>query len=201
MIISSNNQIKNAVALSSNADNGIMIRKYFIELEKLVNQFRETILDEYYSDKKIKHNNEQIYPEKEGIYITKERIVDTEKYKYKHKVSYTTNLKKRVRVLNTSVSDNEELVYFLEVRQAKFIEYILKYSLHNYVYRKRREFFICPLSTILKKLRHCVQFTNSLSDKDDVSMHRSNNPLVHINNISQNELHNNVLITFNDVKI
>lgn len=154
------------LALRSRAKNGEKIRKYYIKLEEIVNQYKNEILELYNQEQEIKKLNNKIYPRKPGIYIIREtKIINTNinknnnnNKKYRYKLGRTNNLKERMAVYNTGSSDNVDLIYFEEILSHVIIERCIKFGLVQYAYKKNKEFYDCSLKKIKDMIISCIKF-------------------------------------------
>jgi prophage antirepressor-like protein len=92
------------------------------------------------------------YPKGTHIYI----IEDDKKYK----IGYTDNLEKRLQTYNTGKANKLEYVYYKKTKYGKEIEICLKAMLNKYIYKSNKEFYICNINIIIKKILKCIKIEN-----------------------------------------
>lgn len=146
------------LALSSNAKNGEKLRKYYIKLESIVDQYKNEIIELYNHEQKIKKLNKKIYPRKPGIYIIREINLVEKKRTIRYKLGSTGNLMERMAVYNTGSSNNIDLIFFEECINYKLLESCIKYGLKKYVYRGKKEFYDCSIKKIKTMIKSCINF-------------------------------------------
>jgi len=120
--------------------------KYKGELDKLNNKFKQAKKE----IRILKHNQKKKNYKATGlIYVI--RPIDTNK-KNLLKPGKTTNFNKRLNTYNTSLSDDVEILFSLEVNDPDAVEHCMKGLLHKFVYRKNKEYYECTL----KKFREII---------------------------------------------
>jgi prophage antirepressor-like protein len=104
---------------------------------------------------KVLHNNmtKNKYPQGTHIYI----IEDDKKYK----IGYTDDLKKRLQTYNTGKANKLEYVYYKKTKCGKEIEICLKAMLNKYIYKSNKEFYVCDVNIIIKKILNCIKIEKS----------------------------------------
>jgi len=146
------------VALSSKAKNGVKVKKYYIKLEKLVDRYKDEILELYKHEREINKLNNRVYPERPGVYVIRETKIVNNKNQYRYKLGRTNNLKERMAVYNTGSSDNVDLAFFTEILNHVLVEKCVKNGLTPYVYKKNKEFYDCSIQKIRDMIHSCVAF-------------------------------------------
>jgi phage anti-repressor protein len=145
------------LALNSNSKNGKKIRKYYIKLESIIDHYKDEIVELYKNEQEIKKLNKKIYPKKPGIYIIREiRITANNKKRIRYKFGSTGNLRYRMNVYNTGVSDKVDLIFFEEQLNFKVLESCVKDGLKEFAYKEGKEFFTCSLRKIKKMIKSCI---------------------------------------------
>lgn len=71
------------------------------------------------------------------------------------RVGRSTKLDKRIAVYNSSVPDNMELLFTLQVDDPVAVEYCIKGLMHKYIYRANKEYYECSLSLMVKAIQGC----------------------------------------------
>jgi hypothetical protein len=105
------------------------------------------------------------YPKGTHIYI----IEDDNKYK----IGYTDDLEKRLRTYNTGKANKIEYVYYKKTICGKEIEICLKAMLNKYIYKSNKEFYVCTLDIIIKKILKCIKI-----EKNESSCKVMNNNMI-----------------------
>lgn len=134
------------------------IRKYgsYKATEELQQKF-EKINEKY---KKIKKENKILqnnqnktkYPVKGMIYVVRPIESDNEKL---FKIGRTSDLNKRLNTYNTSVPDDMEVLFTMEVNDPIAVELCIKGFLQKYIYRDRKEYYECTLKKIKDIIKKC----------------------------------------------
>ena len=89
------------------------------------------------------------YPKGTHIYI----LEDDNKYK----IGYTDDLVKRLQTYNTGKANKLNYVYYKKTKCGYEIETCLKAMLNKYIYKSNKEFYICKLDIIIKKILLCIK--------------------------------------------
>lgn len=146
------------------------VRTYFIEIEKLMDKYKNYIIDALNKKVGILENNQKPIPNNKSgiIYVLKtdHDIINL------YKLGKTKKFKERIRTHNSSHIDNVDIVHIYETNYIDEVEKCLKNVLSTKQYRKRKEFFQIDLD-ILKELIHSC-------DKMSLKVRKSNR------NIKQN---------------
>jgi phage anti-repressor protein len=135
------------------------VRTYFIEIEKLMNKYKNYIIEALNEKIHILENNQKTIPDKKSgiIYVLKtdHNIVNL------YKIGKTKKFKERIRTHNSSHIDNVDIVHIYETEYIDEVEKCLKNILSSKQYKKRKEFYEIDLD-ILKEL---IQTCNKMSLK------------------------------------
>ena len=140
------------------------VRSYFIEIEKLMNKYKNYIIEALDKRINILENNQKSIPNNKCgvIYILKTNynIIDL------YKIGKTKKFKERIRTHNSSHIDNVDIIHIYESNYIDEVEKCLKNALSSRQYKKRKEFYEIDLD-VLKEL---------ISDCDKISLKvRKNN--------------------------
>jgi phage anti-repressor protein len=129
------------------------VRTYFIEIEKLINKYKNYIIEALNKKVNILENNQRpISNTKSGIiYILKtdKDIIDL------YKIGKTKKFKERIRTHNSSHIDNVDIVHIYETDYIDEVEKCLKNILSTKQYRKRKEFYQIDLDILKKLIKTC----------------------------------------------
>ena len=96
------------------------------------------------------------YPKGTHVYI----IEDNDKYK----IGYTDDLQKRLRAYNTGRSDKVDYAYYKKTKCGEEVEICLKSMLNKYLYKSNKEFYVCDIDIIIKKILKCIKYEKKCSD-------------------------------------
>ena len=98
------------------------------------------------------------YPKGTHVYI----IEDDEKYK----IGYTDDLQKRLQAYNTGRSDKVDYEYYKKTKCGKEVETCLKSMLNKYIYKSNKEFYVCDIDIIIKKILKCIKYEKNCCDNN-----------------------------------
>ena len=71
------------------------------------------------------------------------------------KLGYSADFNKRLNTYNTTVPDNVEVLFTLEVTNYKAVELYIKKLMKPFVYRKNKEYYECSLARLRKMVLKC----------------------------------------------
>ena len=129
------------------------VRTYFIEVEKLMNKYKDYIIDALNKKVGVLENNQKTIPNNKNgvIYILKtdKDIVDL------YKIGKTQKFKERIRTHNSSHIDNVDIVHIYETKYIDEVEKCLKNVLSTRQYRKRKEFYQIDLDVLKELIKSC----------------------------------------------
>ena len=133
------------------------VRTYFIEIEKLMNKYKNYIIEALNNKVGVLENNQKpINNTKEGvIYVlnTDFNIVDL------YKIGKTKKFKERIRTHNSSHIDNVNVAFIYETKNVDTVEKCLKAILESKQYRKRKEFYQIDLDVLKELIKTCDELT------------------------------------------
>lgn len=98
------------------------------------------------------------YPKGTHVYI----IEDNEKYK----IGYTDDLQKRLQTYNTGRSDKVDYAYYKKTKCGKEVETCLKSMLNKYLYKSNKEFYVCDIDIIIKKILKCIKYEKNCENNN-----------------------------------
>lgn len=133
------------------------VRTYFIEIEKLMNKYKDYIIEALNKKINILENNQKpIQDNKNGvIYVLKTDYDIVNLYK----IGKTKKFKERIRTHNSSHIDNVNIVHIYETNNIDAVETCLKGVLMSTQYKKRKEFYEIDLDVLKKLIKTCDQMT------------------------------------------
>jgi phage anti-repressor protein len=140
------------------------VRTYFIEVEKLMNKYKNYIIDNLNKKVNILENNQKPIPNNKSgiIYILKTDHDILNLYK----LGKTKKFKERIRTHNSSHIDNVDIVHIYETNYIDEVEKCLKNVLSTKQYRKRKEFYQIDLDVLKELIQTC--------DKMSLKVRKSN---------------------------
>jgi prophage antirepressor-like protein len=124
--------------------------------QKLKNLNKKIIKLEKDNIKLKKDMTKNKYPKGTHIYI----IEDNQKYK----IGYTDDLQKRLQSYNTGRSNKVDYIYYKKTKCGKEVETCLKSMLNKYIYKSNKEFYVCDIDIIIKKILKCIKYEKNCSD-------------------------------------
>jgi phage anti-repressor protein len=163
--------IRNKILLSSNCFKEICmisqskkakeVRKYFIEMEKLIIRYHETIKEEMYKKIGLLKINQKPKINTRGgvIYIIKALNTDETLYK----IGKTKDLKNRLKTYNSGNANSIEPVFILKVDDIEGVENCIKNACKKFQYRKYKEVYEINLEVLKIAIIKCEDLSNSMS--------------------------------------
>ena len=133
------------------------VRTYFIKIEKLLDKYKQIIIDDLNKKIGIMENNQKpiISPQKGVIYVLKSNL-DIENL---YKIGRSKKFKNRQNTHNSSHPDNVHISLVFETDNISEVENCLKAVLKSKQYRKRKEFFQIDIDSLKKILDGCETVT------------------------------------------
>jgi phage anti-repressor protein len=177
------------LCMASRTKNSKLVRSYYIELEKLVDKYKDVIIKTM--KKEIKTKNRQIevllndlknddLPDGDHVYIFKEKDEFGITY---YRIGQTKNLKKRFSTHNSSSVHKKELLFKIKTNDKEYLESCLLTLLDKYRYKNEKDFFKTTISKIEKAIKMCneaiIEFDcfecdNDNNDKETFNEHLLN---------------------------
>ena len=157
------------ICLLSKTKKGEEVRTYFIELEKLINNYKNYIIDALQSTVKILENNQKPIPTntKGVIYILKSPKDIDGIYRF----GKTHDFKNRLANYNSANSDKMEVLFIFETKNLTQIESCVISQIKQFRYKKRKDFFQIDIEIIKELINSCDQLTLKFKKK----INKSNN--------------------------
>ena len=162
---------------STKSKKGIEVRRYFIEIEKMLYKYKDTIIKSLNNELTLVKNNQKPKPDgkKKKIYIFK--ALNTEQTLYK--LGKSKNIRNRLNSHNSALANDLILVHEFETDNMHGVEQCIKGLMRVAQYRKYKEVYQVDLDILKKFLKQCDDSINfikellnkNLSDKDKLFMH------------------------------
>jgi phage anti-repressor protein len=143
------------ISMKSKGSKADEVRNYYITLEKLIDKYKDHIINSM--DQKIiqLQNNQKpkVNVEKGVIYVIKAYGDSNDLYK----IGKTKNLAKRLNGYNSGRADDLVPLLVFETDDIDLIENCVKSLLKKYQYRKHKEIYEADIDSIKKALESCYQ--------------------------------------------
>jgi len=151
------------ICLLSKTKKGEEVRTYFIELEKLINNYKNYIIDALKSTVHILENNQKSIPTniKGVIYILKSPKDIDGIYRF----GKTLDFKNRLANYNSANSDKMEVLFIFETKNTQQIEDCVISQIKQFRYKKRKDFYQININIIKQLISSCNQLTLKFKKK------------------------------------
>jgi hypothetical protein len=140
------------------------VRNYFIDVETTLNKYKNYIIEglsEKLSTIK-KGRKPKINPEKAIIYIFK--TADTPQNSL-YKIGRTKDLTKRLQSHQSSLSEDIEILFYLETDDAKTVESCIKNFAKKFQYRKYKEVYEVNINILKLLATKCEKFKLDIEEE------------------------------------
>ena len=133
------------------------VRTYFLELEKLIHNYKNYIIEALQATVNLLENNTKEVSQKiKGtVYILRSPKDIDGIYRF----GQTESFKKRLSNYNSANSDKMEVLYIFETKDSKKIQDCVIVQIKELRYRKRKDFYEINLNLLKKIINECSEFT------------------------------------------
>jgi len=146
------------LCLLSKTNKAEEVRTYFIELEKLILNYKNYIIEGLNKTINILENNQKEIPQKiKGTVYILRSIKDIDGI---YRFGQTEDFKKRLANYNSSNSDKMEVKYIFETKDSKKIQDCVIAQIKPLRYKKRKDFYEIDINILKKILKDCIDITN-----------------------------------------
>jgi len=167
---------------STKSKKGSEVRRYFIEIEKMLYKYKDLIIKNLSTELTLVKNNQKPKPDgkKRKIYIFK--ALNTEETLYK--LGKSKNIRKRLNSHNSALANDLILVYEFETDNMHGVEQCIKGLMRDAQYRKYKEVYQVDLEILKNFLKSCDDNINiikellnknltdkNITNKDKIFMH------------------------------
>ena len=172
------------LCLLSKTRRGEEVRTYFLELEKLINNYKNYVISGLQSTIKVLENNQKPTPTntKGVVYILRSPKDIDGIYRF----GKSKDFKDRLTVHNSSNSDKMEVLYIFETKNAQQIEGCVISQIKQFRYKKRKDFYQVDIDVIKQIIKSC----NSLTLKYKKALNKSTKN----NNLGGSKTKNNLFL-------
>jgi len=148
---------------STKSKKGKEVRRYFIDVEKLLNKYKDYIINGLEDKVKTLQNKRKpkINPSKGVIYVF--RTPDTPENNL-YKIGRTIDLKKRLQSHSSGLSEDIDVILIYEVDDVVKIEKCAKESMKKYQFRKYKEVYQVNIDIIKFVIENCAKFHKLLDN-------------------------------------
>ena len=137
------------------------VRTYFIELEKLISNYKNYIIEGLQKTISILENNQkEIPPNIKGVVYVLRSPKDIDGI---YRFGQTEDFKKRLANYNSANSDKMEVVYIFETKNSKNIQDCIIAQIKQHRYKKRKDFYEIDINLLKNIMKDCTDMTKKYS--------------------------------------
>lgn len=147
------------LAMRSHSKKAERVRRYYLELEKVLDKYKDYIIEGISEKYDLVLNNQKpiITPSKGVIYV-----IQTADDVSLYKIGKSSNFKNRIRNYNADKADNIKPILVYETDDIDNVEKCLKGHMKEFQYRKYKEVFQVDIGLIKKVLEQCDCNSNTI---------------------------------------
>ena len=151
------------ISQSTKSQKGKEVRKYFIEVEKMLYKYKDIIISNLVKENELLKNNQKAKPRtnEKTIYIFKALNTDLTL----HKLGRSIDLKQRLKQYNSGLANDIKVVYEYHTENIESVEDCLKALLREKKYRKYKEVFEVDLDIIKEAIEICDKSVKLINKK------------------------------------
>jgi len=152
------------------------VRTYFIEVEKLLNKYKDYIIKEMKSTINILENNQKEPQQNvKGVVYVLRSFKDIDGI---YRLGQTEKFKQRIANYNSANSDNVKVLYIFETKNSKKVQDCVIAQIKEKRYKKRKDFYQIDLNLLKQMIKDCDCFTLKYKGKLDKQIGGSDNEKV-----------------------
>jgi phage anti-repressor protein len=145
------------LCLLSKTNKAEEVRTYFLELEKLIGNYKNYIIDGLKKTIQILENNTKEVSQKiKGTVYIIRSIKDINGI---YRFGQTENFKERLSNYNSANSDKMEVMYIYETKDSKKIQDCVIAQIKPLRYKKRKDFYEIDINVLKKIINDCIELT------------------------------------------
>lgn len=153
------------LCMMSRTEKAREVRKYFIEMEKLIKVYHDTIKQEMYKQIGVLKNNQKPKVDITGgiIYVIKAQNSNETLYK----IGKTGNIKNRIKNYNSGNANDIVPEFIMKVVDIDGVEKCIKDSCKRFQYRKYKEIYEVDIDVLKKIMSKCSDLLTFIIKSDD----------------------------------
>jgi len=142
------------------------VREYYIEIEKLIDKYKDIIIEEHNKKIQILENDlrKEIQPFGDICYIFEE--TDELNIKY-YRLGQTENLAKRMASHNSSSVHKKVVAFKIKTTNILHYEACLRGSMYDFRYKNNKDYYKIPLDKIKYAIKNCGEVVEKLKNNMD----------------------------------
>lgn len=153
------------LCLLSRTKKAELVRTYYLELEKLLFNYQQSIIkDLQYTVNILENNQKEIINNKKATIYIIQSLKDIDGI---YRFGKTIDFKKRLQNYNSSNSDKMKVIYIYETKFADIIESCVLLQIKKYRYKKRKDFYQINLNILKNIISDCNNLTLKYKQKLD----------------------------------
>jgi phage anti-repressor protein len=137
------------------------VRKYFLDIEKLVKRYYETIKESLYKKIGLLETNQKPKINIKGGVVYIIRALNSEATLYK--LGKSKDLRYRLNGYNSGNANDIEPLFILQVNDIDNVETCIKKTVKEYQYRKYKEVYEIDIEILKKIMEKCDQVVNEMA--------------------------------------
>lgn len=136
------------------------VRKYFIEMERLIRRYYEMIQQDMYTELGLTKKNQKpkVCPKDGVLYIIKATNTSDTLYK----IGKTKNLCNRLKTYNSDKANDIEPLFMIPVKDIDSAEKCVKSLIKRFQYRKYKEVYEMDLEVLQELVEKCTDLANAM---------------------------------------
>jgi len=137
------------------------VRKYFIEMEKLVKRYYEKMKESMYKEVGLLKANQKPKTSIKGGVIYILRALNTDATVYK--IGKSGDLAKRLKTYNSGNANDIEPEFIIPVQNIHATEQCIKVSIKQFQYRKYKEVYEIDIQVLKELMEKCTEISNKIA--------------------------------------
>jgi phage anti-repressor protein len=149
------------LCMISQTEKAKQVRKYFLEMEKIVKRYHEIIQEKLNEELGLlKKNQKPKLKKKQGgvVYIVEAMNTETTLYK----IGKSKNIEDRLKTYNTGNANDIDTLFELYVKDKDAVELCVKNAIKKFQYRKYKEVYEADLQMLKEIVVSCDEFSGAL---------------------------------------
>jgi phage anti-repressor protein len=156
------------ICMLSRTDKAKEVRKYFLEMEKLVKKYHVIVKEQLLKQIGLLKGNQKSKANVKGgvIYVleAQNNISSQQLDSILYKVGKTEDIKKRLKVYNTGNANDIEPLFIMKVDDVEKVEKCVKMIAKQHQYRKYKEVYEIDFDVLKQVIASCDEFTDAMKN-------------------------------------